>query len=314
MIEEIPILLSSDEKYARNCAVTVISALSNTSSHNKLHFYILSPDFSDKSFKNIDIICQIFNAKLSLITIDVNQFEAYQFSQEFFEPNKYSVILGPNLCKKCTKILYLDCDLIILGDLHDIFQYNLDNKILGAVPQVQFPYQKTFIKKFNKTCQDIYFNSGVLLIDAVRWRERKTTEMLFNLIKEHASRFHYNDQDALNVMFLGDYYHLPGIWNVEARLYKEKLLSFAQAPEIKKRIANPQIIHYTGLDKPWSSRKYVPQRSLYKYYSHKLTQLTGWSPRQLEPKRASTISYFKFIHSCLYYKLALIKSKLHFFK
>jgi len=117
----------------------------------------------------------------------------------------------------------------------------------------------------------------------------------------------YRDQDALNAVFWEKYEHLPGVWNVEARLYREKLLGLPQTPEIIKRMANPKIIHYTGSDKPWSSQEYVPARSLYTYYSHRLAELTGWFPSKPEPQRASVSSYLRFAYSCLYFRASTFK-------
>ena len=302
MPEEVSILLSADKNYARSCAVTILSVLENSSIPNQLHFYILSPDIDDKSLTKIQSICERSNSAVSLLIVDINSFKEYQFSQESFNPNKCSRLLGPNLCKQCQKILYLDCDLIVIGDVAQLFEYNLQERVIGAVPQVQFPYQRQFIENFGLNSQETYFNSGILLIDAERWRNNQVTDLIFKFIDKYANKFHYNDQDALNAIFWNNYCYLPGIWNVESRLYKEKLLGLPQTPEIAKRMANPKIVHYTGSDKPWSSQEYVPARSLYAYYSHRLAELTGWFPSKPEPQRASVSSYLRFAYSCLYFR------------
>lgn len=310
MSEEISILLSADENYARSCATTILSALENTDKPDQFHFYILSPDLSQESLRKIETICQNFQARVTLFFIDTDTFKSYKFAQELFNPNKYSRLFGPNLCTQSKKILYLDCDLIILGDLAELFQYDLQEKIIGAVPQVQFSYQNTFIENFGITSQGIYFNSGILLIDAVRWREAEITKTALNFIAKNATKFHYNDQDALNGIFWGDYYCLPGKWNVEARLYGEKLLGLPQTPEITERMKNPKVIHYTGSDKPWSSNNYVAARSRYTYYSDELTKLVGWKPVNFEPKRAKISSFLKFTFSCLYFRASQVKQRI----
>ena len=308
MKEEISVLLSADDNYARYCGITILSVLENSIAPSRFHFYILSPDFSDRNKNQIQQLCNQFEAQASIIPIDLNLFASLPSIQKHFNLNNYSRLYGPSLCESCQKMVYLDCDLIIKGDIAELFEYNLKGKPIGAVPHVQLPYEKEFREEFHVNDQDTYFNSGVMLIDAVQWRENKWGEAVLGVALESPHKLHFADQDALNAVFWENYYHLPGVWNVEARLYREKLLGLPQTPEITKRMANPKIIHYTGADKPWSSKEYVPCRSLYTYYSHQLAELTGWQPRRSEPKQASITSYLRFAYSCLYFRGSKLKN------
>jgi lipopolysaccharide biosynthesis glycosyltransferase len=56
MNDKIPIFFAADDKYARYCAVTIISILEHTASPERLEFYILSSDISPdnkQKFKQI---------------------------------------------------------------------------------------------------------------------------------------------------------------------------------------------------------------------------------------------------------------------
>lgn len=300
--KEISVLLSADDRYARYCAVTILSILENTSSPDKFHFYVLSPDISAQNINKLQQLCNQFNSILSVIPINLSLFQDLPAFHEHFNLNNYSRLCGPDLCEDSEIIIYLDCDIVVLGDIANLCKYQLNGKPIGAVPHVKLPYQETFIKNFSIDDEDIYFNSGVMLIDSINWRHNQYSQTVIKCCIENPNKLHFADQDALNAVFWRNYCHLPGMWNVEARLYKEKLLGLPQNEEITQRMQNPQIIHYTGSDKPWVSENYVPMRHLYTYYSEQLSKDFSWVPSTKEPKKCSISSCLKFIWSCLYFR------------
>ncbi|BAY74466.1 glycosyl transferase family 8 [Nostoc linckia NIES-25] len=302
MNKKTSILLAADDNYSRYCAVTILSTLENTSSPENFEFYILSPDISRENLRKIEEVCNQFNARVSIIPIDLKLFKYLPAFQKHFNLNNYSRLFGPNQCHNCDRIIYLDCDIIVLADLQDLFKHELNGKPIGAVPHVQLPYEDTFRQNFQINGEDIYFNSGVMLIDTIYWRDKQYGEVVLELCLENASKLHFADQDALNVIFWRNYCHLPGVWNVEARLYKEKLLGLPQNQEITDRMQNPKIIHYTGSDKPWLSQNYVPMRHLYTHYSQKLSQRFSWLPSKQEPHKNTIQSILKFVWACLYFR------------
>lgn len=303
MQDKITILLSADERYARHCAVTILSVLSNTDSGSNIQFSILTPDFSRESTEKLEKLCQIFGATVTFITINLERFSSLPSYHKHFNLNNYSRICGPDLCISCDRLIYLDCDLLVLGDISELFHHQLNGKPIGAVPHVQIPYQKEFISEFSLPETDTYFNSGVLIIDTDTWRKKDYANAILTVANEHSHKLHFADQDAFNALFWGNYFHLPGVWNVEARLYKEKLLGLPQTDEIAKRMQSPKIIHYTGPDKPWSSKNYVPKRELYLEYSDRLSELIGWRADS-EVRRCNFLSIIYFLWSCFYFRMS----------
>lgn len=304
----ISILLSSDENYIRYCAVTITSILLNTSHPKRLHFYILSPNCSSQSMAKLETLCSIFNAEISITRFDLGRFRDLPNIQHF-SLNAYSRLYGSEICQDVERLLYLDSDLIVLDEISDLFFYDLSGKPLGAVPHVQLPYQDVFIHRFDVKGKDIFFNSGVLLFDARTWRRNNYGNVIIEWINKNAGKLYYPDQDALNSIFWKNYCHLPGVWNVEARLYKEKFLGLPQTTEVSDRTKHPKIIHYTGANKPWSSRKYIPKRLLYNHFSNQLTKMVGWSPKKSEPQSASIHSYIELYTASLYFRASQLKKK-----
>ena len=77
----------------------------------------------------------------------------------------------PNLINQ-ERVLYLDADIIVNGSLADFYYSDLEGAPVGVVKDYcawdnfSFPY-------LDANVSTNYFNSGVLLIDTVKWRENR---------------------------------------------------------------------------------------------------------------------------------------------
>jgi lipopolysaccharide biosynthesis glycosyltransferase len=304
MSDRIPIFLAADNKYARYCAVTITSILENTSQPDRLKFFVLSSDISNENTEKLKQICHHFSSEIFIVHVDLSLFSSFPMVLEHINLNTYSRFLIPELCSDYKQAIYLDCDIIVLSDIAHLFDKGIDTKPIGAVPHVALPYQDTFVRSFDVRGDDIYFNAGILVIDIDLWKQKQYSKTIVQYCTNNIQNLTFADQDALNVLFWQNYHHLPGVWNVESRLYKEKLLGLPQDQETNYRTQNPAIIHYTGPDKPWASQKYVPMRHLYIRYSEQLTNEFGWLPSNPEPKRCSVSAFLEFLLSCLYFRFS----------
>lgn len=303
MLNEISILCSADETYARQCAVMMLSVLSNTAEAKRVHFYLLSPDFSAESRTKLKKVCDLFGAEISILPIDLQQFKSLPIHYKHTNLLVYSRLIAPDICKMCDQLIYLDCDLIVLGDVAELYNFDLSGKPLGAVPHVSLPYQQVFTATFPVGGIDRYFNAGVLVINAKFWRNNCLTEKILDLVDTYSNDLEFADQDLLNIYFWRNYSHLPGTWNVEARLYREKILGLSQDAEIKERMRSPKLIHYTGSDKPWSSSKYVPKREFYIEYSDRLSVLIDWDADSII-RKMNILKGLSFAYSCMHFRAA----------
>src|SRR4051812_28713331 len=66
------------------------------------------------------------------------------------------------------RVLYLDCDIVIVGSVAALWNVDLDGALLGAV---DIPGSEHGVTHLGLRAEDGYFNSGVLLIDLKKWRE-----------------------------------------------------------------------------------------------------------------------------------------------
>ncbi|MBL7918015.1 MAG: hypothetical protein JNM96_06435, partial [Bacteroidia bacterium] len=173
------------------------------------------------------------------------------------------------------KLLFLDCDMVVEGDVIELYNTDQQGKIISAVHEVLAP--QTHLDKFQLTKS---FNAGMMLIDCKKWQEHKISQKAFEYTANYPHLLEYADQDSLNVVLKDHWHVLPSHkWNVIARIGLVKLgigsanYSIYSKEELFKDYDNPKIIHYANrLFKPWFWLDPSPFKKNYIHYK----KLSPW--------------------------------------
>jgi glycosyl transferase, family 8 len=88
------------------------------------------------------------------------------------------------------RVLYLDSDIIVTGELTSLFLIDLKGHSIGAVDDV-YAYEG----------RKSGFNSGVLLMDVAKWKEHSIVNSLLELAAGQNQAVHLGDQSILNIYF-----------------------------------------------------------------------------------------------------------------
>lgn len=147
------------------------------------------------------------------------------------------------------RILYLDTDLTIHGDVTRLFDLDLEGRavaaqrrgIVWATPEDQ-RRAETHFAELGMSRPYRYFNSGVLLIDVPAWNGRGLTARTFDFVRRNPELCLLPDEDSLNAVLDGEFAPISPIWNMlPRRLWMMRAHAFVE----------PVIVHYSGEDKPW---------------------------------------------------------------
>ena len=180
------------------------------------------------------------------------------------------------------RILYLDADLTIHGDLGALFRLELGAHALAAVPsgRIWLDRPDWERRQAEATCAALgmtppyrFFNTGVLLIDVANWRRERLLERTLEFLARNAALCTLPDEHALNAVLDGRLLELSPIWNTRPEQYRPNC-------------PLPVIVHYAGSRKPW--RRFSPhkrlfeQREAYRLYAAFLreTPWPDWLRRQ----------------------------------
>ena len=242
---KINIAYCPDDKYMNQTVVSVISALENNI-ENDVEIIILYSKLSECSIKKLkDVENSYQNMKLRLLEIDEKIFSELPLSH-WVTVQAWFRILLPTLCEDLDKVLYLDCDTLVAGNLSELFSMNLDNKFFAGVKDV-WGVNK-YVKRLEMK-SDVYVNSGMLLFNCDYCRKENFFDKIVDFAKNNSKIIEFCDQDSINKVadenklvvspkynfmdtwWRGGYYELEG--NEETEYLKAK--------------DNPIIIHLTGL-------------------------------------------------------------------
>lgn len=265
----IPVFLASDNNYAPFVATTMASICANTNSF--IDFYILDDGISSKNKLKISRTDKLFkNFRCEFLAVDIDK-EFYDLPAiAHYSKSMYSRLLIPELKPDFNKVIYSDVDVIFTGDINELYEVDLGEFAIATV-QGYFINKKTRnyyaerVKRLGLKNDDSLFNSGILMIDCIKWREQRISEKLIQMLKELASKNKLTlpDQDVLNKYFDGNYFRLDRKWNVIHHLLTANL----SEDEVNSLIANQKMVHFTGGGKfkPWNNKEIPGAEFFWKY-------------------------------------------------
>jgi lipopolysaccharide biosynthesis glycosyltransferase len=161
----------------------------------------------------------------------------------------------------CDRVIYLDADIAVVGDLAELWRSDLGGCAIGAVIDGYQAYEP-FAERWGLDRDGVYFNAGVLLIDLEKVREERAFTKAMAFQAEHNFDLQFDDQDALNWVFWKRWQPLSVAWNVQAPQASYFLERYFD-PQRRLGDQKPMIVHYTGPEKPWKRDGYHPWSWLY---------------------------------------------------
>ncbi|MED4876175.1 MULTISPECIES: glycosyltransferase family 8 protein [Geobacillus] len=243
------IVSATNDHYAQHLAVMLTSLLKNQKMNRPIHIYILYSDLSTISMAKLQRVVGQFHTPITFLRVDVQLFADFASGsggQKYISKEAYYRMIIPDvLGEEISKALYLDCDIIVRTDLTELWETNIEEYDLAAVDESRVLTKSDRDIRMNRLSlppDSYYFNSGVLLMNLKRWREKNISAELMEFVKSHGDKLALMDQDALNAVLFNRWLRLDDKWN------------FTAAHSAKRSSKKAAILHFTGPEKPWNSK------------------------------------------------------------
>lgn len=251
------ILVSINNSYLEH-AITMLHSLNNNTSEG-VKVYVLDHAL-DKSLYSMfeKVMKKKYNIIVNRIDVSETIFDDMPLGDKHFSVEMYYRILAQFILpKEIDRILWLDADIIINGDISDFYHQSFGNNQMIVCEDAKYMADDIvdIKKKLGLPTDCKYFNSGVLLLNLERLRKTTTIEEIMQMTDMLRDKLTYPDQDILNYL----YYKKVGFEDWKKYNFQVGTVSKEEINGIKKA----HIIHYTGKRKPWLFR-YMNQYS--KYY------------------------------------------------
>ncbi len=300
--ETITVVFAADNNYVPMLTTTIYSMLCNASNKYFYDIVVLEKDISASNKDEMsEFLSQFNNVSLRFAFVGDMLLEYdLQTNNEHISIETYYRFLIQKILPNQNKALYLDSDLIINGDISELYNTELGDNMLAAAHDIDFlgnlnmndgwrmNYAKEVLQMKNPYD---YFQAGVLLLNLEEMRKLYSFEEWLHFASD--PKYIYNDQDILNCHCEGRVLFLDNSWNVMNNCIGriQSVFSFAPAniyDEFMAAYANPKIIHYAGFEKPWRqgycdlSTKYWKYARQIPFYEELIEKLSIPIPEEVD--------------------------------
>lgn len=241
-MKEIPIFFATDNNYAPFLAVTLKSIFENSSKDYFYRIYVMTSNLHDDLRKRISKV-MVENSSIEYVDINskLETIKSKLHLRDYYSMETYFRFFIADMFPQFDKVIYLDCDIVVVGDIADFYNTHISNYLVAAVKDQVFEKYKCFSDYANKVLglrTKKVFNAGVLLMNTKLFRAYKVLDKFTNLLSFYKFRV-TQDEDYLNVICKDKVKYLNVGWNK---------MPFDNTELNKKKL---KLIHYNLSLKPW---------------------------------------------------------------
>lgn len=254
-VATIPIFFATNKQYIPYLSVALTSLIRNRAREYAYEIYVLNNNIPEEEFDNLKCY-GIENIKITTVNISrhISIILKEMRLSQYLTVEAYFRIMAPLLFSNYEKIIYIDCDTVILNDLTALYHTSLDKNIIGAIlDPYEEPGWSLDMKKLLPGYVKQYFNSGVLLLNINKFQEYKVYDRFIDELKKGIT-YPSCDQDIINIICQGKIKSLDPKWNYLWHYYAKRAFAYSSKENFIKWLpafADPWIVHYASDIKPW---------------------------------------------------------------
>ena len=254
----IPIVFAFNDSYAAPAAVAIKSLIHKGLESTEYDIYIITSSLSEENRQAIERIARV-------TWLDAGEIFRYCPVTEEYPVDVYARLAIPSLLPQFDKVIYSDVDVLFRADLSGLYSLDMEGYDWAGVP-VEKNIDHSYLagggmsghQKFAENTNRYIFATGLMLINAKRWREAHLLERALEAVRYYGDRLRMFDLDILNNVCQGAILPLSLRWCAfedlvsatdvgDTALYPF-LAEIYTREEIGAAATAPAIIHYTGVN------------------------------------------------------------------
>lgn len=234
---KINILYQTDDNYAPYTGISINSLLRRHKSYETINIYVIDNGISADNKDKIKITVERYGRRL--VYIDANKLVEYikkykmpmyrggytnylkMFAGVYFNENNIDI----------DRLLFIDSDSLILGDIGDLFTLDMQDNIIGMVcDSLTFKFKNKYIGLKE---EEPYFNAGMVLYDMKKWLDMDALGQIKNHIQNVRASYVSHEQDIMATVFKGKILKMNPKYNFQPYHYIYKPEEFLRVYKIK---------------------------------------------------------------------------------
>lgn len=274
----IPVVMTTDNNYAIQTSVTILSILENKSSNTEHTFYILNNGtLSDDSKLLLEQAACADTSRVCYLIVNDSLFADATITSYLSVSSYYRLLIG-ELLPDIDRCIFIDGDTIVKIDIAELFFIDLGNHYVAGVRdcgiQYRFSTYEGYHEKLEIPDMKDYINAGVLVLNLDQIRKDGIVHIF---LKQMRRNYLMMDQDVINASCYGSIKLLPLEYNVfsEFSENQDKLKgTYFTSQEIESAKQKVKIVHYAGMYKPWNSIRSSGAQEWWEYAERMLNEKT----------------------------------------
>lgn len=261
------IVVTCDEGYLGPLRIMLLSLRANNRAEN-IRVWILHRGIPQVALESLAVFCGHIEIELAPRMVDQALF-AHARSSERYPQEMYYRMLAPHVIDAdIDRALYLDPDILIINPLTPLFDIVLGDCVFAAASHTDAVHPAAALNNVRLNTNEVYFNTGVILMDMRRAKALIDPDEIFAFAREHERKLLFPDQDIFNALYGERTLPVPDqVWNYDARKYLDNIIRTGGEATLDWVMNNTAILHFCGRDKPWAPKYRDQFAALYKHYA-----------------------------------------------
>ena len=251
------ILVSVNDTYVMPLAV-LLQSLFETQSQPAVLWFMWS-ELKEENRVFFRDFAAARGADLHWIRIGEDAFRGLPTKKYISRETYFRLLAAEFLPETVDRVLWLDADMVIQGDISGFYGRDLTGYAVAACPHgsVMRPVMAENCRQTGIEKPEQYFNAGVMLCNLERWRQMDIPARITDILRT-PRRMKFPGQDLTNLIFNGE------VLTEDWRKYNCMTHSILpeDLPELEK---TAKIVHFAGFAKPWTFTD-LPFSDAWKYW------------------------------------------------
>ena len=254
--KKVPVFYACDDNFVKYTMVSLHSMMENASKDRQYEIHILHTDISERMQKLLkEMSNENFTVQFDNVTDYLKSIRNKLPLRDYYSKTTYFRLFIAEMFPEYEKAIYIDSDTIVLGDVAELYDYELGDSYVGACNEqvmIQEDVYGTYVEQVVGVERNNYFNAGVIVINCEQFRKNHVLEQFMELLQMY-NFVVTQDEDYLNLICHNKVCWLPQKWNVE-------VFGTLACPE--NEIC---VLHYIMVSKPWHYRDCRMQDYFWRY-------------------------------------------------
>ena len=173
-MNKIPVFYACDDNFVKYTMVSLQSMMDHASKEAQYEIHVLHTNISEEMQKKMHAMENAnFSVQFDHVTEYLHSIQEKLPLRDYYSKTTYFRLFIAEMFPEIDKAIYIDSDTVVLGDIAQLYAYDLGDAYVGACREqvmIQEEVYGTYVEKVLGVERDNYFNAGMLVINCEQFR------------------------------------------------------------------------------------------------------------------------------------------------